>query len=221
MVTSPLGSPPMGEAGSLRISSTLISAASAGLVASAARARARKVRRRMGAPGEGARRSYTRMRYALFQERRNRSFESLEHGFDGQEQYSTVVRIFDEFRMPQVEPFGRLGLRVDQYGADADASGGDRDPTQGVSEEVGPETPAGAGAIDRQSADHRDGNRVRSIAPQLAGRGRAIQRACGNEDKGDDALSIANDIGAREPTFVVQRPLTQPIVERGFAAVEG
>ena len=93
----------------------------------------------------------------------------------------------------------------------------DGDTAQRIGQKVCAEALAGMIAIDRQPPDHGDGNRVGSIAPDLAGGCCAVDRAGRNANIGDDAIAGANDIGAREPAFVLQRVLAQPVVQRrGF-----
>jgi hypothetical protein len=64
---------------------------------------------------------------------------------------------------------------VDEHSPDADALRGNRYAAQRVRENVGAEPLAGMFAADGQPADDRDGNRVRRVAPNLAGRGRVSQ----------------------------------------------
>ena len=85
---------------------------------------------------------------------------------------------------------------MDQNGADADALGGDSDPTQRVRKNIGSETFPCVIAIDGQTPDYRDWNRIGRIAPNLAGSRSTLDRASGNAEISDYQISIANDIGA-------------------------
>ena len=61
---------------------------------------------------------------------------------------------------------------------------------------------------------------VRSVAAHPAGRRHAFDRPGGNAKIGDDAIGRAYDIGARKAALVLERAMTQPIIQGRFAAVE-
>jgi len=114
-------------------------------------------------------------------------------------------------RTSQIEPLRRPNLSVDQHSADALQC--DSNPAQRICQEIGTKTLAGMIAVDRQPPDHGSRNRVRRIAPHLAWRRRPFHGAGRDAEIGNNPLVIiADDIGTREPAFVLQRAMAQPVV---------
>ena len=142
-------------------------------------------------------------------------------GFDRQKQRAALLGIFDEFGATAIEPPGRVILRMNQHGAYADALRSQSDTPQRIREDVGAEPFARIAAINRQTPDHGDRDRVGRVAPDLSGRRRAPHGARRNAVPSDDLLAMANDVGSRKTAFVFQRPMAKPIVQLRLAAVEG
>src|SRR3546814_18902573 len=110
---------------------------------------------------------------------------------------------------------------MDQNRSYADAVRGQRDPAQRIREQVCAKTLACMMTADRQSSDDRNGNCIGRVAPHFAGRSRALNRACRDAEIADDLVVFAHNISAREPAFVFQGPMTQPVQTEARSVGEG
>lgn len=68
--------------------------------------------------------------------------------------------------------------------------------------------------------DHRNRNDIGGIAPHLAGGRNTFYRSRRDAEIADDPLTLAHDIGARKSAFVLQGPMTQPVIQCRLTAVE-
>ncbi len=101
-----------------------------------------------------------------------------------------------------IEVLCRIVLGMHKYGADADTLGGDRDATKRIRQQIGSQPAAGVIAANRQTANYRNRNRIRRIAPHLARSRRSLNGPGGNAEIGDAPIAITNDIGTREPALI-------------------
>ena len=120
-----------------------------------------------------------------------------------------------------VERLGLLGDGVDDQTPDPERACGMDDPLGRILEECPADLPPLIGPIDRKTAEKRDGNGIRHVAPKPTRRRRHVDATGRQGVIAHDGVGVRRHIGARSAGFLIgERTSLEPIVEVSNAAIE-